>query len=148
MTTAFHVAAPSRWHTWAFGAAVASLAALAWGWSLQIAAAGHHGLPLWGRVLMWITMMVGMMIPPEVPTLARLARKGLLSRRKIEGAYLYTPAVSRDQLAHTVAESVIDGLLEGFGAAAVSRLLDRVQREDPERIEALARLIEARRRRR
>lgn len=80
-------------------------------------------------------------------TLARLARKGLLSRRKVEGAYLYTPAVSRDQLANTVAESVIDGLLEGFGPAAVSRLLDRVQREDPERIEALARLIEERRRR-
>ena len=74
MTTAFHVAAPSRWHTWAFGAAIAALAALAWGWSLQIAAAGHHGLPLWGRVLMWITMMVGMMIPPEVPTLVGLAR--------------------------------------------------------------------------
>ena len=81
-------------------------------------------------------------------TLARLARKGLLSRRKVEGAYLYTPAVSRDQLANTVAESVIDGLLDGFGPAAVSRLLDRVQREDPGRIQGLARLIEARRRRR
>ena len=74
MTTAFHVTAPGRWHTWAFGAAVAVLAALAWGWSLQIAEAGHHGLPLWGRVLLWITMMVGMMIPPEVPTLVGLAR--------------------------------------------------------------------------
>lgn len=81
-------------------------------------------------------------------TLARLARKGLLSRRKVEGAYRYTPVASRDQLATRVAESVIDGLLDGFGPAAVSRLLDRVQREDPERIEALARLIEARRKRR
>jgi predicted transcriptional regulator len=81
-------------------------------------------------------------------TLARLARKGLLTRRKVESAYLYTPAASRDQLATTVAESVIDGLLEGFGSAAMSRLLDRVQREDPERLEALARLIEERRKRR
>lgn len=81
-------------------------------------------------------------------TLARLARKGLLSRRKVDSAYLYTPAVSRDQLASAVAESVIDGLLEGFGPAAVSRLLDRVEREDPERIEALARVLEERRKRR
>lgn len=81
-------------------------------------------------------------------TLARLTQKGLLRRRKVEGAYLYVPAVSRDQLATTVADSVIDGLLDGFGPAAVSRLLDRVQQEDPERIETLARLIEARRRRR
>jgi predicted metal-binding membrane protein len=74
MTTAFPAPAPARWHTWTFGAAVAALAALGWRWSLQIAEAGHHGLPLWGRVLMWTTMMVGMMIPPEVPTLVRLAR--------------------------------------------------------------------------
>ena len=80
-------------------------------------------------------------------TLARLARKGLLVRRKVEGAYLYAPAVSREQLASTVTDSVIDGLLAGFGPAAVARLLDRVQQEDPERIEALARLIAARRRR-
>jgi predicted metal-binding membrane protein len=72
--TTVDLPAPARWHIWAFGAALAALAALGWGWSLQIAEAGHRGLPLWGRVLMWTTMMVGMMIPPEVPTLVRLAR--------------------------------------------------------------------------
>jgi predicted metal-binding membrane protein len=85
MTTAFHVAAPSRWHTWAFGAAVAALATLGWGGSLQIAEAGHHGLPLWSRVLMWTTMMVGMMVPPEVPTLVRLARVESLGRWRAMG---------------------------------------------------------------
>jgi len=106
MTTAFHVAAPSRWHSWAFGAAVAALAALAWGWSLQIAAAGHHGLPLWGRVLMWTTMMVGMMIPPEVPTLVRLARVGRFGRwpamgraAALLGGYLAVWAVASAGLA-------------------------------------------------
>jgi predicted metal-binding membrane protein len=106
MTTAFHVAAPSRWHTWAFGAAVAALAALAWGWSLQIAAAGHHGLPLWGRVLMWTTMMVAMMIPPEVPTLVRLARVQRFSRwpamgraAALLGGYLAVWAVASAGLA-------------------------------------------------
>jgi predicted metal-binding membrane protein len=85
MTTAFHVDAPARWHAWAFGAAVAALAALGWGWSLQIAEVGHHGLPLWGRVLMWSTMMVGMMIPPEVPTLVRLARVERFGRWRAVG---------------------------------------------------------------
>lgn len=81
-------------------------------------------------------------------TLARLARKGLLTRRKADGAYLYAPAVSREELAGVVADSVIDGLLEGFGQTAVSRLLDRLRHDDPRRVEELARLIEERRRRR
>jgi predicted transcriptional regulator len=81
-------------------------------------------------------------------TLARLARKGLLNRRMVDGAYLYAPAVSRDQLAATVTASVIDGLLDGFGKTAVARLVDRLQEEDPRRLETLARLIDERRRRR
>lgn len=81
-------------------------------------------------------------------TLARLARKGFLTRRKADGAYLYAPAVSRDELADAVADTVIDGLLDGFGKTAVSRLLDRLQHEDPRRMAELARLIEERRRRR
>ena len=87
MTTAFHVAAPARWHAWTFGAAVAGLAALGWAWSMQIAQAGHHGLSLGARVLMWTAMMVGMMIPPEVPTVLRLARGERLGRwRAVGGA--------------------------------------------------------------
>jgi predicted transcriptional regulator len=81
-------------------------------------------------------------------TLGRLARKGLLTRRKTDGAYRYTPAVSREQLAGVVADSVIDGLLEGSGRTAVARLLDRLQHEDSRRIQELARLIDERRRRR
>ncbi len=81
-------------------------------------------------------------------TLARLARKGLLRRRKVDAAYLYAPAVERDQLARAVADSVLDGLLEGFGTTAVARLVDRLGREDPRRIAELARVIEQRRTRR
>jgi predicted metal-binding membrane protein len=75
MTTAFHPLDVARRPAWAFVAALAVLTAVGWGWSLQIAGAGHHGLPLWARVLMWTTMMVGMMVPPEVPTLVRLAQE-------------------------------------------------------------------------
>ena len=76
MTTAFHPGGAARRPAGTFLAALAALTAVGWGWSLQIAGAGHHGLPLWARVLMWTTMMVGMMIPPEVPTLVRLAQDG------------------------------------------------------------------------
>ncbi|RPH67473.1 MAG: DUF2182 domain-containing protein [Myxococcaceae bacterium] len=116
MTTAFHVAATARWQTWAFGAAVASLAALGWGWSLQIAEAGHHGLGLWGRVLMWTTMMVGMMIPPEVPTLVRLARVESFGRwwavgrvAALLGGYLAVWAVASAGLA------LLDARLTAWG---------------------------------
>ena len=81
-------------------------------------------------------------------TLARLARKRLLRRRKRDGAHLYAPAVDREQLGRAVADSVLDGLLGGFGTTAVARLVDRLQREDPRRIDELARLIAERRRRR
>ncbi|HZJ53860.1 MAG TPA: DUF2182 domain-containing protein [Myxococcaceae bacterium] len=105
MTTAFTAPAPARWHTWAFVAALAALAALGWGWSLQIAETGHHGLPLWARVLMWTTMMVGMMIPPEVPTLVRLARdesgrwRAVGSAAALLGGYLAVWAVASAGLA-------------------------------------------------
>lgn len=80
-------------------------------------------------------------------TLARLAGKGLLRRRKADAAYLYAAAVTREELMGAVADSVIDGLVGGFGKTAVSRLLDRLEHEDPRRLAELARLIEERRRR-
>jgi predicted metal-binding membrane protein len=106
MTTAFPVPAAARWHSWAFVAALGALAALGWGWSLQIAEARHHGLPLWARLLMWTTMMVGMMIPPEAPTLVRLARaessgrwRAVGSASALLGGYLAVWAVASAGLA-------------------------------------------------
>lgn len=75
MTTAFQLSTPARRPAWGFLAALIALSAVGWAWSLQLAGAGHHGLPLWARVLMWTTMMVGMMVPPEVPALVRLAQE-------------------------------------------------------------------------
>jgi predicted metal-binding membrane protein len=86
MTTAFQLPTPARRPAWGFLAALVALSALGWAWSLQIAGAGHHGLPLWGRVLMWTTMMVGMMVPPEVPTLVRLAQEGSGGRWRAAGS--------------------------------------------------------------
>ncbi|HEY1334664.1 MAG TPA: DUF2182 domain-containing protein [Myxococcaceae bacterium] len=86
MTTAFQLPAPARRPAWGFLAALVALSALGWAWSLQLAGAGHHGLALWERVLMWTTMMVGMMVPPEVPTLVRLAREERWGRWRAAGS--------------------------------------------------------------
>ena len=86
MTTAFQLPTPARRPAWGFLSALVALSGLGWAWSLQIAEAGHHGLPLWGRVLMWTTMMVAMMVPPEVPTLVRLAQEGSGGRWRAAGS--------------------------------------------------------------
>lgn len=115
MTTAFHPASAARRPAWAFLAGLAALTALGWAWSLQLAAAGHHGLPLWARVLMWTTMMVGMMVPPEVPTLVRLAQEGngrwqaVGSASSLLGGHLAVWALASAALA------VLDGRLAEWG---------------------------------
>ncbi len=86
MTTAFQLPTPARRPAWGFLAALVALSAVGWAWSLQLAGVGHHGLPLWGRVLMWTTMMVGMMVPPEVPTLVRLAQEERWGRWRAAGS--------------------------------------------------------------
>lgn len=85
MDSAVDLAPPVRRPPWAFLGGLAALTGLGWAWSLQLAGAGHHGLPLQARVLMWATMMVGMMVPPEVPTLLRLAQDGSSGRCRAVG---------------------------------------------------------------
>ena len=88
---------------WGFLGALGATTALGWAWSLQLASAGHHGLPLQARILMWTTMMVGMMVPPEVPALVRLARDGgrepVASASAVLGGYLAVWAVASAGLA-------------------------------------------------
>jgi len=43
---------------------------------------------------------------------------------------------------------VLDGLLDGFGDSVMAQLADRIGREDPKRIEALAKIIRERQGRR
>jgi predicted metal-binding membrane protein len=115
MTTAFPLTAARR-PAWAFLGMLAALTAVGWGWSLQIAGAGHHGLPLWVRVLMWTTMMVGMMIPPEVPTLVRLAQEGSGGRWQAVGG---ASALLGGHLAvwtlASAALALLDARLAGWG---------------------------------
>jgi len=113
---AVHVPVPARRPAWAFLAGLAALTVLGWAWSLRLAEAGHHGLPLGARVVMWTAMMVGMMVPPEVPTLIRLAHDGAMGRRRavgtasaLLGGYLGVWAVASAALA------LVDARLGAWG---------------------------------
>jgi predicted transcriptional regulator len=78
-------------------------------------------------------------------TMARLARKRLLTQIKSGLAYQYRPAVSREAFKASVVGEVLDGLLDGFGDSVMAHLAERVGREDPARIAALAKAIRERR---
>ncbi|HVP60427.1 MAG TPA: DUF2182 domain-containing protein [Myxococcaceae bacterium] len=85
MTAVASIAAPGRGPVRSLLLGLGGLTALGWAWSLHLASYGHHGLSLGARVLMWTTMMVGMMVPPEVPTLLGMARGTSAGRARAPG---------------------------------------------------------------
>ena|ERR1700730_2044893 len=82
-------------------------------------------------------------------TLDRLYKKRLLDRRKDGRAFLYFPALSREEFEHGIREDVIDGLL-GHGAEGIEPVLacivDTVSERDRELLDELDRLIKQKRR--
>lgn len=77
-------------------------------------------------------------------TLDRLYKKKLLDRRKDGRAFLYAPAVSREEFEHGIREDVIDGLLGG-GAEGIEPVLacivDTVSENDRQLLDELDRLV-------
>jgi predicted transcriptional regulator len=82
-------------------------------------------------------------------TLDRLYKKRLLERRKDGRAFLYSPAVTREEFEHGIREDVIDGLL-GSSAEAVQPVLacivDTVSERDRELLDELDRLVKEKKR--
>ena len=82
-------------------------------------------------------------------TLDRLYKKGLLARRKDGRAFLYAPALSREEFEHGIREDVIDGLL-GRGAEGVEPVLacivEKVSERDRELLDELDRLVKEKKR--
>ena len=66
-------------------------------------------------------------------TLDRLFKKGVLSREQSRRAFLYSAAVSKEELKASIASRVITGVLQGRAEAAVpilSNLVDTVGAQD------------------
>lgn len=82
-------------------------------------------------------------------TLDRLYKKQLLDRRKDGRAFLYAPAVSREEFDHGIREDVIEGLL-GSGAEGIEPVLacivDTLSEGDRELLDELDRLVQEKKR--
>ena len=82
-------------------------------------------------------------------TLDRLFNKKLLERRKDGRAFVYVPAVTRDELDRGIKEDLVDGLL-GQGADGIEPVLacivDTLSERDRELLDELDRLVQEKKR--
>lgn len=78
--------------------------------------------------------------------MSRLAEKGLLRRRNAGGkAWLYTPAMSREEFTRETAGSVLSGLLSDFATLSMSQFVDLVSAESEDRMKELEKIVAERR---
>jgi predicted transcriptional regulator len=82
-------------------------------------------------------------------TMDRLFKKGLLARRKVGRAFVYTAAATRDELEGAVAAELVQSLLQNDGSGPLpilSSLVDAVSDRDRALLGELERLIKEKRR--
>jgi predicted transcriptional regulator len=82
-------------------------------------------------------------------TMDRLFKKGLLSRRKLGRAFVYSPTVTRDELQGAVATELVQSLLTRDGSEPLpilSFLVDAVSDRDRSLLDELERLVRQKRR--
>lgn len=80
-------------------------------------------------------------------TLERLSRKGLLLRRKRSRAFVYEPALSREDLLLKTMSQIADRLGNADSQVLMASFVELASREDPGNLDHLQQLIDARRRR-
>jgi predicted transcriptional regulator len=72
--------------------------------------------------------------------MARLYRKGLLTRVRRGYADVYSAALSKDEYLNARAEADVEALFKQYGELAAVHFMGRMEKLDPERVEALRRL--------
>jgi predicted transcriptional regulator len=78
-------------------------------------------------------------------TLERLFRKGLLAREKVSHAFLYTPALQRQELMVRLIGDLVETLSDGRPEPMLAAFVDLAGRVDEENLERLERLLAERR---
>jgi predicted transcriptional regulator len=73
--------------------------------------------------------------------MSRLADKGILSRRRVSKAFLYSAVEDRQAFLDRVSERVVDGLVRDFGATAIAQFVDAVNEVSPEDLALLQQLV-------
>jgi predicted transcriptional regulator len=81
-------------------------------------------------------------------TLDRLYKKGLLARDKVGIAFVYRPAIDRDEYQRRVVEAALSPLLEQAAGTVLAAFVDVAADVSVENLDRLQKLIAARRRRR
>lgn len=81
-------------------------------------------------------------------TLDRLYKKGLLARDKVGLAFVYRPALEREEYQRRVVEAAVTPLLEQGSSAVLAAFVDVAADLSDDNLKELEKLIAARRRRR
>ena len=76
--------------------------------------------------------------------LNRLVEKRLLKRRRRGRAFHYQARVDRDEFRKSVAEGVVQGLMQDYGDVAVASFIDAVEAASPESLAKLEQLLKVR----
>jgi predicted transcriptional regulator len=74
--------------------------------------------------------------------LGRLRAKGLVSRERRGGVFVYRPRVGRRELLDQAAGLILEGLLETDEMGVVSTFVEKVARDHPAALERLRALLE------
>jgi predicted transcriptional regulator len=81
-------------------------------------------------------------------TLDRLYKKGLLAREKVGLAFVYRPAIDREEYQRRVVEATVAPLLEASSSAVLAAFVDVAAGISEANLDQLSKLIAARRKRR
>jgi BlaI family penicillinase repressor len=88
----------------------------------------------------------GLVYTTTAKVLDRLHAKGLVSRRLMGKAFIYWPAVKQQTVDRARARRALERLLGAAPRPAIANLVEAVADLDPELLDELARIVNARRR--
>lgn len=75
--------------------------------------------------------------------MGRLAEKGILSRKKVQNAYIYKAKVTREEIARGITSDVVEKILDGNPDILIGHLLGLNGEIDPKQIEKIKKQFQA-----
>ncbi len=69
--------------------------------------------------------------------MARLAKKGLLARRLVGRAYVYSPIRTKSEYLAEVSKTRVRALVQDFGEVALAHFVQEIEKADPRRLARL-----------
>ncbi len=72
----------------------------------------------------------------------RMAKKGLLTKRKVGKAYLYKPAYTKEQFLELVSKKIVEGVSGISLESALVHFVDYMAKVEPEKMDYFSQLIE------